>query len=102
MRAPRAKVIPSDPMIFPSPRVEVITPVPNAMSGHLVVPEMSEAAHVLRQVHRMLAEEFKVDYVTIPARNLGLWAEKKYSMSNLIRAGQQLILIMSPPYNLGI
>jgi hypothetical protein len=56
MREPTGKAIPTDPMILPFSRIEVITSVPDAMSGRLVVPEMSEAAQVLRQVRKMLLE----------------------------------------------
>jgi len=59
------KAIPTDPMILLFLAMEVITLVPDAMSRHLVVREMSEAAQVLRQVRKMLSEEIGVDYITI-------------------------------------
>jgi cobalt-zinc-cadmium efflux system protein len=57
--------------------VWTITSGLDAMSGHLVVSEMSEAAQVLRQARQMLAEEFKVDHVTIQVEDPALRAEEK-------------------------
>jgi hypothetical protein len=50
------KAITTNLMILPVLSIEVITSAPDAMSRHLVLREMSEAAQMLRQVRKMLLE----------------------------------------------
>ena len=57
--------------------VWTITSGLDAMSGHLVVPEAGDAARVLRQARQLLAEEFKVDHVTIQIEDVALQSEEK-------------------------
>lgn len=57
--------------------VWTITSGLDAMSGHLAVSEPGDAARVLRQARQLLAEEFKVDHVTIQIEDAALRAEEK-------------------------
>ncbi|GAA0272629.1 Metal cation efflux system protein CzcD [Methylorubrum aminovorans] len=57
--------------------VWTITSGLDAMSGHLVLPETRDAPRVLRQARQILADEFKVDHVTIQIEDAALRAEEK-------------------------
>jgi len=57
--------------------VWTITSGLDAMSGHLVVPGAGDAARVLRHARQILADEFKVDHVTIQIEDAALRTEEK-------------------------
>lgn len=57
--------------------VWTITSGLDAMSGHLAVSETQDAARVLRQARQILADEFKVDHVTIQIEDAALRAAEK-------------------------
>lgn len=49
----------------------------DAMSGHLVVADMGDAAQILRAARKAMAEKFKIDHVTIQIEDEILRAEEK-------------------------
>lgn len=57
--------------------VWTITSGLDAMSGHVVVSDMGEAARILREARRGLAEGFNIDHVTIQLEDQALRAEEK-------------------------
>lgn len=57
--------------------VWTITSGLDAMSGHLMILDMGEAARVLRAARQVLAEEFGIDHVTIQIEDEAFRAEEK-------------------------